>query len=139
MQCQQIDITNSADVRRFVTLPFQLYRNCAHWVPPLLSEGYTVLNRQKHPFYEHSDAAFFVVINGSEVVGRIAALENRHYNAHKGSQTAFFGYFDCVDDREAACLLFEAAFCLGQKARSARCDWPAWRDWRGRQHPGGWV
>ena len=115
MQLQQIDTTTRADVRRFVTLPFQLYRNCEQWVPPLLSEGVTVLNREKHPFYEHSDAVFFVVTSGKEVVGRIAALENRHYNAYKKSRTAFFGYFDCVDDRQAACLLFDAAFVWAKK------------------------
>jgi hypothetical protein len=32
----------------------------------------------RHPFYEHSVAAFFLAERAGPVVGRIAALENRN-------------------------------------------------------------
>ena len=34
-----------------------------------------MLDRRKYPFYEHSDADFFVAERDGEVVGRIAALQ----------------------------------------------------------------
>jgi hypothetical protein len=115
MQLHRVDTTVAQDVRRFVAFPFTLYRECPQWVPPLLSEGQAILNRQKHPFYDHSEAEFFVVTAGNTVLGRIAALENRNYNAFRGSRTAFFGYFDSVEDREVACRLFEAVFDWAKK------------------------
>jgi hypothetical protein len=57
-----------------------------------------MLDRDKHPFYEHSDADFFVVERDGEVVGRIAALENRNYNRYHKRQQANFYLFDTIDD-----------------------------------------
>ncbi|MGH9368917.1 MAG: N-acetyltransferase, partial [Thermoanaerobaculia bacterium] len=42
-------------------------------------------------------------------VGRIAAILDRSHNEFHGEKTGFFGYFESVDDPEAARLLFEAA------------------------------
>jgi hypothetical protein len=108
LQIELVDTRSRQDVRRFVDLPFRLYRDCPQWVPPLLDDLKLQLNRTKYPFYQHSDADFFVAARGEQVVGRIAVLENRHYNAHWSSQTAFFNLFDAEDDPEAASALFAA-------------------------------
>ena len=47
-------------VRRFVDIPYRLYKNHPQWVPPLRMDVELMLNKQKHPFYEHSDADFFI-------------------------------------------------------------------------------
>lgn len=104
-----VNTASRRDVERFVELPFRLYRDCAVWVPPLVDDVKLMLNRRKYPFYAHSDAAFFLAERADRVVGRIAVLDNRHYNAHWRSQTAFFYLFDAEDDVEAACALFAAA------------------------------
>jgi len=102
----KLNTESRRDVDRFIDLPFRLYRNCPQWVPPLVDDVRLQLNRRKYPFYEHSDADFFLAERGGRVVGRIAVLENRHYNAHWHSQTAFFYLFDAENDPEAAQALF---------------------------------
>jgi hypothetical protein len=62
-----------------------------------------------NPSYALSDPAFFRAERAGRVGGRIAVLDNRHYNAHWRSQTAFFYLFDAEDDVEAAVALFAAA------------------------------
>jgi hypothetical protein len=104
----QLDTNNKRDVERFVTLPFQLYRNCAHWVPPLLSDFRENLNRSKHPFYAHSAADFFMVEDNGRPVGRVAAIANKQYNQYRHSRTAFFGYFEAVDDEKVGRMLLTA-------------------------------
>jgi hypothetical protein len=98
-----------------VEFPFTLYRESPQWVPPLLSSERAILNRRKHPFYDHSEADFFVITAGNNVLGRVAALENRSYNKFRNRRTAFFGYFECYDDREVSCLLLEAVFSWAKK------------------------
>jgi len=78
---QKIDTQSKAQVRRFTDIPFRLYTGHPQWVPPLLMDVRTMLNRQKHPFYEHSAADFFVAVRDGRDVGRIAALENTRFNA----------------------------------------------------------
>ena len=105
-----IDTRNSSDRRQFLRFPFALYRDHALWVPPIRPDAELQLDRDRHPFYEHSDADFFVAERGGKVVGRIAALENRPYNAYHRTHTAQFYLFECIDDRDAAAALFERVF-----------------------------
>jgi hypothetical protein len=108
LRIDAIDTESRRDVQRFVDLPFRLYRDCAQWVPPLVDDLKLQLNRSKYPFYEHSDAAFFLAARDGQAVGRIAVLENRHYNAHWNSHTAFFNLFEAENDPEVASALFAA-------------------------------
>ncbi|HEX9596455.1 MAG TPA: hypothetical protein VF982_06210, partial [Anaerolineales bacterium] len=68
------------------------------------------LNRKKHPFYEHSHADFFVALRDGEVVGRIAAIENKPYNNYHSKKQAQFYLFDTIDDQEVVTALFERVF-----------------------------
>ncbi|MDE3089046.1 MAG: hypothetical protein KGJ80_06650 [Chloroflexota bacterium] len=107
---EKIDTTDKSQVRRFVNLPFRLYAGHAQWVPPLLGDAEIQLDRNKHPFYEHSAADFFIAARAGREVGRIAALENRRYNAYHKTRQAQFYLFDCEDDPEAAAALFNQVF-----------------------------
>jgi hypothetical protein len=99
---EKIDTGNRRQVRRFVEFPYRLYRDHPQWVPPIRGDIRVMLDRQKHPFYEHSEADFFLAEQNGEVVGRIAALENRAYNAFHDTKMANFYLFECVDDRAVA-------------------------------------
>ena len=105
-----IDPDSGTDVRRFIEVPYRLYRDDPNWVPPLRRDAALVLNRERHPFYEHSDASFFVAVRDGRVVGRIGALELRPYNRAHGVRQASFTMFDCEDDVEAAGALFDRVF-----------------------------
>jgi len=109
MHIHRLDLTDRRQVRRFVDLPFRLYRDQPLWVPPFVHEARAQLDRQRHPFYQHSEAAFFLAMDGGEAVGRIAVLDNAHYNAHHAAHSAFFYLFDSVDDQAVARALFDAA------------------------------
>jgi len=106
---ERLDTTSRAHVRRFVQLPFRLYAGHPLWVPPLLMDAELPLNRAKHPFYEHSEADFFLAVRDGRDVGRIAVLNYTPYNRAHDSHRAQFYYFDCEDDPEAAAALFERA------------------------------
>lgn len=125
MHVRQLDTTSSRDVRRFIDLPFQLYRDCPQWVPPLVDDMRLVLNRRKHPFYEHSTADFFLAEEAGRPLGRIAVLDNRHYNEHHGTNKAFFYYFDCVEDTAVSRPLLEAA-CAWARGRGLTTMEGAW-------------
>jgi len=65
--------------------------------------------RRRHPFFQHSDAAFFIVPEGDKDLGRIAVLEHRPYNRHHGTKTAFFCFFDVHNNQAAALALLQGA------------------------------
>ncbi len=107
----QIDLADRRQVRQFLDLPFRIYRDVPQWVPPLAPDARRMLNPRHHPFYEHSEAAFFLARReGGQPLGRIAVLDNRRYNDYNHERTAFFYLFECAPDPDAAQALFEAAF-----------------------------
>ena len=110
VKIHKVDTTDQKDVERFIQFPFRLYRDCPQWVPPLVSSARKQLDRERHPFYRHSDADFFLALQGGGVVGRVAALEPRRRNAYRCQRGAFFYLFETVEDIEVARALFAAAF-----------------------------
>ena len=107
---EKIDTDNRRQVKRFVELPYRLYRDCPQWVPSLLLDAYAYLNRKKHPFHEHSDVDFFLAVRDGRDVGRIAAIENKPFNKYHNTRKADFYFFDCENDLDAATALFDAVF-----------------------------
>lgn len=105
----QIDTNNRAQVDRFIKFHYQLYKGCPQWVPPFISDIKLMLNRKKHPFYERSDAAFFLAERDGEVVGRVSIADNRPFNEYHQSKKAQFYLFDSIDDQEVFDALFAAA------------------------------
>ncbi len=106
----QVDTSNKAQVNDFVTLHYRLYKDCPQWVPPFYTDIKKMLNKQKHPFYEHSAGEFFVARQNGNVVGRISVQENIPFNKYHETRKAQFYLFDSVDDQEVANALFERAF-----------------------------
>jgi hypothetical protein len=108
---QKVDTSSKAQVNEFIQFHYKLYQGTPQWVPPFISDIKVMLDPKKHPYYEHSDAEFFVAKNDAgEVVGRIGMLENKAFNKYHDTRKANFYLFDVVEDQDAANCLFEAGF-----------------------------
>ncbi|HUI69882.1 MAG TPA: hypothetical protein VL354_05135 [Spirochaetia bacterium] len=99
----------SPEARQFIQFPHHLYAGCRQWVPQFRLDIRAILNR-KHPFFDRSEAAFFVCRRGGRTIGTIGALYNIPYNERHGTKMGHFHFFDCEDDPEGCHALFEAAF-----------------------------
>jgi hypothetical protein len=115
LKIEQMDSNKRSDVIRFYKVPFPMYAGSKQWVPPLWSDLSMQLNRKKHPFYEHSDADFFIAVRDGQDVGRIAVMENKPYNRYHKRKIAAFYLFETVEDPEVAAALFEQAFDWARK------------------------
>jgi hypothetical protein len=107
---ERVDETVRRQRRRFVDLPLRLYGRHPQWVPAVSGEAEALLDRRRHPFYEHSTAEFLVAVRDGQVVGRLAVQENRRFNAHRRLRQAHFSLFECENDAEAAAALFARGF-----------------------------
>jgi len=107
---EKIDTDNKSQAKRFVEFYYKLYEDCPQWVPPLHMDAYLPLNRKKHPFFEHSEADFFLAVRDGKVVGRICAGENKPFNEYHKTKKAQFYFFDAIDDLEVARALFDTVF-----------------------------
>ncbi|HZY05100.1 MAG TPA: N-acetyltransferase, partial [Anaeromyxobacteraceae bacterium] len=90
---------------RFIRFQDEIYRGDPNYVPPLLMERHEFLDARKNPFFRHADVTLFLATRQGQPVGRIAAIEDRNYNAFHGTKAAAFGLFECVDDPGVAAAL----------------------------------
>ena len=105
----KIDTTDRKQVNRFIQTPFQFYRDTPQWVPPIIVDIKAAINKDKHPFFEHSEGDFFIAVRDGADVGRVAVFENKRYNQYHQTNQAQFYFFECEDDQETANALFERA------------------------------
>ena len=109
IEIRKVNTENKKEVREFVQFHYDLYKDCPQWVPPFRNDIETMLNKKKHPFYEHSDADFFTAWKDGKIVGRTAVLNNTAYNKYHNQSSGDIFLFDSIDDQEVANALFDAA------------------------------
>ena len=102
-------VRNKRELKQFIHFPWKVYEGDPNWVPPLIADMKEMLDKKKNPFFLHSDAEFFLARRGGEVVGRIAAIQNNRHNQFHNENTGFFGFFEVLNDYEAAAALFDTA------------------------------
>jgi GNAT superfamily N-acetyltransferase len=93
----------------FIHFQWQVYRDDPRWVPPLVSERVEFLDKQRHPFHQHSEVALFMAHRNGIPVGTIAAILNNRHNQFHDERVGFFGLFEVLTDQEAAEQLLQAA------------------------------
>lgn len=112
-------VASQAQLRAFITFPWKVYQDDPYWVPPLISERLKFLDPAHNPFFEHARVEYFLALRGDLVVGTIAAFTNQGYNEFHQVNVGYFGFFEVLDDQEAAQALLQRA-C--QWARQAGHD-----------------
>jgi GNAT superfamily N-acetyltransferase len=93
----------------FITFAWKVYEGNPYWVPPLINERKHFLDPAHNPFFEHAEADYFMAFRGDEPVGTIAAFTNRAYNEFQDVNVGYFGFFEVLEDQEAAHALLRTA------------------------------
>ncbi|HEX9680025.1 MAG TPA: GNAT family N-acetyltransferase [Anaerolineales bacterium] len=118
-------VRSNSELMEFISLPWQVYRGDGHWVPPLVSERKAFLDPKRNPFFEHARAEYFLARRNGQVVGTIGAFTNDLYNEVQRLNVGWFGFFEVLEDEEAARALLAAAEDWARRAGHDRIYGPA--------------
>ena len=102
-------VRNRRELSAFIRLPWRLYRGCANWVPPLISERHRHLDKSRNPFFEHAEAEYFLAWRGGTPVGRITAHVDHRFNEFQDNEWGMFGFFESENSPATAAALLGAA------------------------------
>jgi GNAT superfamily N-acetyltransferase len=110
----EIKVANTAAERKaYIKFAWNIYRPDPelnkYWVPPVIPDYMKMTDKNKFPLYDHADIQLFTAHRNGEMVGTIAAIENRRHNEFHKDKVGFFGFFECINDQEVANALFDAA------------------------------
>lgn len=113
-------VTNKNDLRKFIDLPYRIYKNDPMWIAPLRSEVRGQFDPVKNPLLDHCEYRLFLLEDKGGVIGRIAAFIDRLAVDYWKEKIGLFGYFECPQNREAAdMLLYTAKSWLKSKGMQA--------------------
>jgi len=102
-------VSNKSELNQFIKFPWKIYKDDKYWVPPLLMEQKTLLNKQKNPFFKNAEAEYFLAYRNGEIVGRIASVKNELHLKYHNDSSGHFGFFECINDQQIANALFDRA------------------------------
>lgn len=109
VEIRSVNTEDKKQVNEFVQFHYDLYKGDPNWVPPFRNDIKIMLNKKKHPFYEHSDAEFYTAWKDGKMAGRIAVINNKPYNEYHHEHSACVFLYDAIDDDEVSKALFDAA------------------------------
>ncbi len=102
-------VSDNKEMKDFLELPLEIYKDDPVWVSPLISETSRVLDTVANPYFRNVNLQKFICYKGDEPVARTIIVINREHWNKFGKKSAFFGYFESVNDQEAVGQLFEVA------------------------------
>lgn len=98
------------DFDSFFEAPFSAYGPDSLYVSPMKADLKRFLSTSENPLFQgDSDLTYFTAHRDGKIVGRITAHIHVESNAAFDTNEAYFGYFDCANDSEAAKALLDAA------------------------------
>jgi hypothetical protein len=103
------EVTTSSQVKEFLEFPVRLYKNEANWIRPLDKDIESVFDKEKNKTFRHGECIRWVLLNEkNETIGRVAAFINQKIVTKGNDQpTGGMGFFECINDQEAAFMLFD--------------------------------
>ncbi|MCZ8353690.1 MAG: hypothetical protein O9340_03070 [Cyclobacteriaceae bacterium] len=106
-----IEVNHPNLVRQFLDLPLALYKNQPNWIRPLDNDIEAVFDPKKNKAFQEGTCARWILIDEkSKTIGRIAAFVNNKTKLKGNKQpTGGLGFFECIESKEAAFLLFDTA------------------------------
>lgn len=110
MDIKIINVRTNAELKKFIMLPWKIYKNNSYWVPPLISDMKKSLKPLIDPETRQKECELFLALRNNKPVGRIFAGINRTLNEKKSEQMGYFALFECIDDTEVSKALFDKTF-----------------------------
>ena len=103
-----VPVSNGRQLRAFIRLPWSLYAQDPHWVPPLKLERrlhFSSLN----PYFAHGRWQGWIAWRGERPVGRISAQVDELHRRHYAVQSGHFGFLECENDPDVMRALVTAS------------------------------
>ena len=97
------------DLKKFVQLPYELYKSNAYWVPPMKADELKSLQYATNPAYENCEAKFWIAVKGNKVVGRVGAIINHAANEKIGEKMCRISRVEFIDDKDISKNLLATA------------------------------
>jgi len=104
------EVTGKETKKAFLDVARIIYKDDTVWVCPLDNDIEAVFDPAKNNFHQNGKCTRWILRdNNGKLIGRVAAFINNKKAFNYEQPTGGMGFFECINDREAAFLLFDTA------------------------------
>ena len=123
---QLIPVNDIATGKQFLQVAVALYKNDINWIRPLDKDIDEVFDATKNKTFRFGEAVRWILKdNKGQLIGRIAAFVNKKYkNKADDIPVGGIGFFECINNQQAADLLFNTAKSWLQQKNMEAMDGP---------------
>jgi hypothetical protein len=106
-----IEVNNVSAARDFISVNVELNRQYASYIRPLDRDIHAVFNPRKNKSFRYGECKRWLLADKEgKLIGRIAAFVNKKYkNKGDNFRVGGIGFFDCIDNQDAADMLFDVS------------------------------
>ena len=126
------EISRKCDIRKFISFPDRLYKDCRQYVPALHGDQMKSLT-DCAPLRYCTRKLWLAYDEKGRIVGRICGMINPRYNERYGKKRARFGWFDTIEDIEVARLLLSTAEAWAKSEGMDEIHGPLYYNTSGKQ------
>lgn len=104
-----LEVITALHRREFLQLPIRLYKEELNWIRPLDKDIESIFDKERNKTFRHGECIRWILTDDNdETIGRVAAFVDQKI-AQKGNDqpTGGMGFFECINNREAAFILLD--------------------------------
>jgi hypothetical protein len=108
------EVKTPGDLKCYLRLPFELYRDDPGWVPPLRFQEKAFYDPKRNTSLTANPYRLLLADRNGMSVGRMMVLINQRANAYRHEKLARWTFLDVADDQEAVGALLREAEAWGR-------------------------
>ncbi len=110
MSIETREVKTKKDMKDFLKIPFDIYKDNEYWVPELVSIEQETFDPKKNPGYQGAETKLFIAYKDGKLAGRIVGLNSKIANEKYKSKNMRFGWFESINDKDVSSALFNEVF-----------------------------
>ncbi len=105
-----VEVKTQEHIKEFVEFPKRLYKGDKNWVCPLDKEAEAVFDPARNNAFRRGEAIRWILVDDdNKTIGRVAAFIDRVRSKANRQPTGGMGFFEVIESKEAAFMLFDTA------------------------------
>lgn len=109
MKLIQVNPKNSVMIKKYIQLPYSIYKDNPYWVPPLSNPLKKLLIKGSGMQLRGGPYALFMVEKNNSYVARLLVGVNKKKNKEQNQNQGYFSLFECINDINVARFLMNGA------------------------------
>jgi len=119
-----IKVINKSQIEEFHNLVYSIYKEDKNWIPHIQQDVEAIFNPNKNLHHKKGEIARFILQKNTKTIGRIAVFYSTKHQKKDSLKTGGIGFFECINNQEAANMLFKKSVSWLKERKIEAMDGP---------------